>query len=248
MSKEEKDPITQGSNSSDASTQPEGLGIEPSSPSNPSGGNEERIKELEGKVEEISNKYSASSTEGKRLKSLLDEAKETLDEKEDYIKTLEQAIESEEEKEDEEKKKPVLKETTPPVPEKSSEKKPNVIPPHLTKEGQKRALKELLDEQKKQDEEVKRQYDDALSKYPSLKNKSFSRLVSSKMRAEKLGILDACKSVDEDLKALNTEEEEEPFIESGQGKTAPHKTESAEDKIRQSLKKTPYESNLPGFF
>lgn len=250
-----KDPTldeSKSGNSLEDSSQPEGTGKEPSSPTNPSGGNEDRVKELETKIEELSTKYAESSKEGKRLKSLLDEKDESLQEKEEYIQSLEEALENEtkeEEKKREEKKEEEKVDVgfeKEPSKEKVAELKKQ-IDPHLTKEGQRKMLKELLEQERKEEKIANEKYEEALKDFPQLKNKTFSKLVSQKMKLEKVGIKEACKSVKEDLGSLGAEEiDTEPFVEGGGGKSTTRDIETEEDKIRNSLKRNS-NINLPGF-
>ena len=232
MSEEKKDLTPSGDKPSEASTPSEGTDEKKSSsPSDASAGKEGANEELES----LKTQYSESSKEAKRLKALTDDQIESLQEKEDYIESLEKALnEKDEEDEKSEEKKP-------------EEKKPE-LPPHLTKEGQARVMKELLKQDKKETEEAGKHYDAALKEFPRLKNDTYAKLVSQKMKLDKVSVKDACKKVSEDLESLGGKgSDDEPFVEGGAGESTiqPQKTE--EDDIKESLKRPTGSENLPGF-
>ena len=232
MSEEKKDLTPSGDKPSEASTPSEGTDEKKSSsPSDASAGKEGANEELES----LKTQYSESSKEAKRLKALTDDQIESLQEKEDYIESLEKALnEKDEEDEKSEEKKP-------------EEKKPE-LPPHLTKEGQARVMKELLKQDKKETEEAGKHYDAALKEFPRLKNDTYAKLVSQKMKLDKVSVKDACKKVSEDLESLGGKgSDDEPFVEGGAGESTiqPQKTE--EDDIKESLKRPTGSGNLPGF-
>jgi len=242
MSEEKKDLTPSGDKPSEASTPSEGTDEKKSSsPSDASAGKEGANEELES----LKTQYSESSKEAKRLKALTDDQIESLQEKEDYIESLEKALnEKDEEDEKSEEKKPEEKK---PEEKKPEEKKPE-LPPHLTKEGQARVMKELLKQDKKETEEAGKHYDAALKEFPRLKNDTYAKLVSQKMKLDKVSVKDACKKVSEDLESLGGKgSDDEPFVEGGAGESTiqPQKTE--EDDIKESLKRPTGSENLPGF-
>jgi len=243
MSEEEtKTPSTDGK-PSEASTPPEGSGEKkPSSPSDASAGKEGVSEELES----LKTKYSESSKEAKRLKASNDEKDESLQEKEDYIQSLEKAFdENDEGNKKPEEKKP--EEKKPESEEKEPEKKPE-LPPHLTKEGQTRVMKELLKQDKKETEEAGKHYDAALKEFPRLKNDTYAKLVSQKMKLDKVSVKEACKKVNEDLESLGGKgSDDEPFVEGGTGESTIQRQKTEGDDIRESLTRKPGSENLPGF-
>ena len=232
MSEEKKDLTPSGDKPSEASTPSEGTDEKKSSsPSDASAGKEGANEELES----LKTQYSESSKEAKRLKALTDDQIESLQEKEDYIESLEKALnEKDEEDEKSEEKKP-------------EEKKPE-LPPHLTKEGQARVMKELLKQDKKETEEAGKHYDAALKEFPRLKNDTYAKLVSQKMKLDKVSVKDACKKVSEDLESLGGKgSDDEPFVEGGTGESTIQRQKTEGDDIRESLTRKPGSENLPGF-
>ena len=240
MSEEKKDLTPTGDNPSQ-SAQPEGTGENSSSPSGASASNEDTAK---AELESLQTKYSESSKEAKRLKSLVDENEESMQEKSDYIESLEKAIDEKDEEKEEKKEEDVVEK--PKVEPKSPETKPE-LPPYLTKEGQRKAMQELLSKDKKETAEAEELYENAMKEFPRLKDKTFANLVSQRMKIDKVGVKDACKKVSEDLTSLGSEEkEEEPFVEGGVGKSTAKETQTEGDKIRTSLTRDISATNLPG--
>jgi len=242
MSEEKKDLTPSGDKPSEASTPSEGTDEKKSSsPSDASAGKEGANEELES----LKTQYSESSKEAKRLKALTDDQIESLQEKEDYIESLEKALnEKDEEDEKSEEKKPEEKK---PEEKKPEEKKPE-LPPHLTKEGQARVMKELLKQDKKETEEAGKHYDAALKEFPRLKNDTYAKLVSQKMKLDKVSVKEACKKVNEDLESLGGKgSDDEPFVEGGTGESTIQRQKTEGDDIRESLTRKPGSENLPGF-
>lgn len=256
MSEENKDLTPSGGDKpSETSTPPEGTGEKKSSsPSDASAGKEDANEELES----LKTRYSESSKEAKRLKGENDEQKESLLEKDEYIESLETEMDKKDKEKDEDPK----DEGT--DGEKSKDKKPEVkkpdekkadpeptkeptLPPHLTKEGQKKVVKELMGAEKAETKEIEKQYNAALKEFPRLKNKAFARLVSSKMKSDQLNVKDSCKKVEDDLKSLGgKEEDKEPFVEPGVGESTVQPQKMEEDDIKESLKRPQNTGNLPG--
>lgn len=234
MATEEKDPIE--NSNSNSSPQPKGEGEDASSPTDVSGGKEDKT------LEELSEKYSQSSTEAKRLKektkeleSKIAELEEYGVERESYIESLESLIEEEKEAkvktEEEEKAKIPLRETF-----------------ALNEEKQRKIVREEIEREKKEEQEANRRYEEALKANPRLKNKGYAKLVAAKMKSLDTGDIEkAAKEVDKDLAKIKEEEmEEEPFVEGGKGKSSPQPEISVEDEIRQSLKRSMPSSGLQG--
>lgn len=213
--------------------------ISEKAPANPEGGKADELNELKSKVEELSTKYSSSSTEGKRLAGLVDELKTTLEEKQEYILALEEANAAKNSKEETEVVKSV---------EVKTETKKESINPLLTKEGLNREIEKVIENKTKTDEAAKNQFNDALKVYPQLKNKSFSKLVGQEMKLSGRDITEACKIITENLKSLeeSSEEESEPFVEGALGKSNPQHVKNLEDNIKSSLSNKGANAGLPG--
>ena len=251
MATEEKDPVLNGN--SDSSPQPEGEGKDASSPTNASGGKEDRASELEAKYKELSERYSQSSAEAKRLKQEADELKAREQEREEYIAALEKLVESSEEKVSEESGEEGNKEEKVEESEKETSTKPKAEKPlresfFLSKEEQRKLIREEIKRDKEEEAEAERRYKEAVAKNPKLKNRGYSKLVSAKMKLlDTADIEEACKEVDKDLARLKEEEkEEEPFVEGGKGKSSPQPENTVEDEIRKSLKRGQIPSGLQG--
>ena len=121
------------------------------------------------------------------------------------------------------------------------------MPPHLTKEGQKKVMKEILGADKKETEEANKQYNAALKEFPRLKNETFAKLVSRKMKLDKVSVKDACKAVGEELKSLGGKEgDEEPFVEPGAGESTIQTQKTEETDIKESLTRPKGTGSLPG--
>ena len=252
MSEENKDLTPKGDKPSETSTPPEGTGEKKSSsPGDASASKEGVTEEVH---ESLKTQYAESSKEAKRLKGDNDAKDESLKEKDDYIESLEIALDKKDGKPEDkgtdgdkskdkkpEDKKPDEKKAEPET------KKESTLPPHLTKEGQRKAMEELLGEDKAKSKEADKLYNAALKEFPRLKNEAFARLVSSKMKSDKLSVKDACKKVDEDLKTLGGKEgDEEPFVEGGAGESTVKAQETEETDIKDSLKRPSASGDLPG--